>query len=59
MRTYLLSLALVLSLACLSTAQTHPIGDLNENYVVNLQDLQIFTEHWLDAGCLAPDCPAG
>jgi len=58
MKAPLLSLALVASLACLAAAQLHPKGDLNEDYQVNLEDLWIFADHWLDAGCLPPDCLA-
>ena len=58
MKTPLLSLALVACLACLADAQLHPIGDLNRDYQVNLEDLQIFADHWLDPTCSAPDCPA-
>jgi hypothetical protein len=58
MKAPLLSLALVASLACLASAQHYPVGDLNEDYKVNLADLQILADHWLDASCSAPDCPA-
>jgi hypothetical protein len=56
MKIPLLSLVLVASLACLADAQLYPKGDLNEDYQVNLEDLQIFTDHWLDADCSS--CPA-
>ena len=53
-----LSLILVAVLVCLAGAQTYPKGDLNENYVVDYADLQLFAQEWLDAGCSAPNCSA-
>ncbi|MCX5639096.1 MAG: lamin tail domain-containing protein, partial [Planctomycetota bacterium] len=58
MKTLLLSLSLVASLTCLSAAQSYPKGDLNGDYIVNLEDLQLFTSYWLNSTCSAPDCPA-
>ena len=38
-------------------AAIYPTGDLNQNYVVDIQDLLIFAEQWLDfTGCTPPDC---
>jgi hypothetical protein len=58
MKIPLLTLALVATLACLAGAQTYPKGDLNENYIVDLTDLQLFAQEWLDASCSAPNCSA-
>jgi hypothetical protein len=58
MKIPLLTLALVATLACLAGAQTYPKGDLNENYIVDLADLQLFAQEWLDASCSAPNCSA-
>jgi hypothetical protein len=58
MKTLLLLLSLVASLTCLSAAQFYPKGDLNGDYIVNLEDLQLFTSYWLNSTCSAPDCPA-
>ncbi len=58
MKISLLTLALVATLACLAGAQTYLKGDLNENYIVDLADLQLFAQEWLDASCSAPNCSA-
>ena len=41
--------------ACGDLEHPIPLGDLNGNCIVNLVDLGIFAEHWLE--CTAPKCP--
>ncbi|MEE9466072.1 MAG: hypothetical protein V3W14_10935, partial [Candidatus Neomarinimicrobiota bacterium] len=43
-------LSLVLSAFLLGSAGAivYPVGDLNGNYKVNIQDLWVFVEQWLD-----------
>ena len=48
MKIILLSLALLISLAGSVNLQACPIGDLSGDCWVNLQDLQIFAQQWLD-----------
>ena len=51
-KTALLALILVLSLAVLVDAESFLTGDLNDDYKVDAQDLQIFVQQWLDPpGC--------
>jgi L-ascorbate metabolism protein UlaG (beta-lactamase superfamily) len=35
-----------------------PVGDLNWDCKVNLEDVRILTSRWLDPNCLAPGCEA-
>ncbi|MCX5637519.1 MAG: MBL fold metallo-hydrolase [Planctomycetota bacterium] len=35
-----------------------PVGDLNWDCKVNLEDVRILTDRWLDPNCLAPGCEA-
>jgi len=56
-KTLLITLILAVCLAGSAKANC-PAGDLTGDCQVNLEDLQIFTELWLDPNCLAPDCPA-
>jgi len=57
MRILFLSVMLVVFFACSAGAQC-PVGDLNEDCVVDYQDLRILTDRWLDPNCLSPDCEA-
>ena len=36
----------------------YPVGDLNEDSAVNMQDLVLLAEYWLDEGCSSPECEA-
>jgi hypothetical protein len=54
-KTLLVALALAVCLVGPVRANC-PKGDLNLDCTVDMQDFQIFTEHWLDPTCLAPDC---
>ena len=57
MRVSLLLLILIVLFPCLAGAQC-PVGDLNEDCVVNSQDLRLFADRWLDPTCLSPNCEA-
>ena len=37
------------------TVSPLPFGDLNEDWLVNLADFQVFASRWLDLGCSYPD----
>lgn len=40
-----------------AAAQIYPVGDLNQDYIVDIGDLEIFAGQWLDApGCVPPYC---
>ncbi len=57
MKVPLLSLVLIAALAGSAKLHACPIGDLSGNCIVNFEDLQIFTEQWLDiGGCSEPNC---
>ncbi|NIP27675.1 MAG: hypothetical protein GWN67_24355 [Phycisphaerae bacterium] len=54
----LLSAFLTVLLTASSGIQAELVGDLNEDYKVDLKDLHIFSLQWLDPMCLAPGCIA-
>ncbi len=56
-RVSLLLLILIVFFPCLAGAQC-PVGDLNEDCVVNSQDLRLLADRWLDPNCLSPNCEA-
>jgi hypothetical protein len=48
---------LLAAVTAVSTAQEYPTGDLNRDFLVDLDDLTIFAEQWLDdSGCTPPGC---
>ncbi|MBN1764286.1 MAG: lamin tail domain-containing protein, partial [Sedimentisphaerales bacterium] len=58
MKVKLTSLLLIVILTVSATAQTFPTGDLNEDYIVDILDMQIMAGQWLDfAGCEGFGCP--
>jgi hypothetical protein len=52
------SLVLVVSAAMFADTPVYPIGDLNGDRKVDLIDLGMFVEQWLDESCLVPGCQA-
>jgi len=46
----------VVSVAASAGVRRCPLGDLNGDCQVNVQDLWIFSQQWLDAGCAGPGC---
>ncbi|MHC4098372.1 MAG: LamG-like jellyroll fold domain-containing protein [Planctomycetota bacterium] len=57
-KTSLISLVLIASMAGSTFAQSQLIGDLNKDYRVNFKDLRAFSWQWLDPDCLVPGCIA-
>jgi len=53
----LLAIALILSLSGFAGAAC-PAGDVHGDCLINWLDVQDFAEQWLNAGCMAPGCPA-
>lgn len=51
-------LVLVVSTVCSADTPVYPIGDLNGDRKVDLIDLGMFVEQWMDEGCLVPGCEA-
>ncbi len=41
-----------------SAGANYPVGDLNEDRRVDLEDLQVLAGQWLDESCLILDCEA-
>ena len=39
-------------------AAVYPVGDVNEDKRVNVQDLLVLARYWLDEACSSPDCAA-
>ncbi|MHC4749322.1 MAG: lamin tail domain-containing protein [Planctomycetota bacterium] len=58
MKTRLLSAVFAVLFTGSAYAQPYPVGDLNGDGNVNLEDLRLFTEQWLDPSCLVPGCDA-
>lgn len=57
MRTPLLLAAIVAFSAVSRTLQACPLGDLDENCTVNLRDLRIFVDQWVDdVACSELNC---
>jgi len=59
----LLLMVLVVSLVapecfCQGYARLHPMGDIDGNRIVDLEDLRILADQWLNPGCLEPGCEA-
>ena len=52
------ALVLIASAAVSADTPVYPIGDLNGDRKVDIQDLGMFVEQWLDEGCLIPGCEA-
>ena len=54
----LLVLAMLMSMApVLSAVQVYPVGDLNQDFKVDLDDLTTFADQWLEnTSCVPPDC---
>jgi hypothetical protein len=52
------SLVLVVSATMFADTPVYPIGDLNGDRKVDLIDLGMFVERWLDESCLVPGCEA-
>ena len=57
-RLSLAAVALCALLAGSAPVVAYPVVDLNKDNAVNMQDLGIFVEYWLDAGCSSPECEA-
>ncbi|MHC4113510.1 MAG: LamG-like jellyroll fold domain-containing protein, partial [Planctomycetota bacterium] len=57
-KTSLIFLVLIASLAGSTFAQSQLLGDLNKDYKVNFKDLRTFAWQWLDPDCLVPGCLA-
>jgi len=57
-RLLLAAVALCALLAGSIRAADYPVGDLNKDNAVNMQDLVLFAGYWLDAGCSSPECEA-
>jgi len=55
-RLSLLTLLITALLAGSAAAVDYPVGDLDEDRRVNIQDLLIFAGYWLDEGCSSPEC---
>lgn len=57
-RMRLLVLAMLMSMTAVLTAeQLYPVGDLNQNFKVNLEDLAIFAEQWMEfSACTGLNC---
>jgi hypothetical protein len=48
---------LFFSFAASAQADLYPVGDLNQDFSVDIDDLMIFAEQWMDeSGCVPPDC---
>ena len=58
MKSLLLSLLLIASLAGSSGAQSQLVGDLDGNYRVDFKDLRTLARQWLNTICLISDCIA-
>ncbi len=55
--TLSLVVVLIVVLACSGQVRACIPGDLDENCLVDLKDLMVFTEQWLDTGgCSEPNC---
>jgi len=57
-RELLRCLVLVVLLAASAGAVYYPVGDLDEGRDVDLDDLRLFAEDWLNVACLVPGCDA-
>ena len=56
-----LSLVAVILCALLAgsiRAADYPVGDVNKDGRVNVQDLWVLAGYWMDAGCSSPECEA-
>lgn len=50
-------LILVFIFAVSAQADLYPVGDLNQDFSVDIDDLMIFAEQWMDeSGCVPPNC---
>lgn len=53
------SVLLIISLAAAISAAVYPVGDLNEDRVVDFRDVEAFAAWWLDESCVTdPGCEA-
>ncbi|MHC4656766.1 MAG: lamin tail domain-containing protein [Planctomycetota bacterium] len=57
-KTLLLSVIFIVSLAGPTGAQSFAVGDLNRDYRVDFKDLRMYALQWLDPDCLVLDCIA-
>ncbi len=57
-KTLLLSVIFIVSLAGPTGAQSFAVGDLNRDYRVDLKDLRMYAFQWLNPDCLVLDCIA-
>ncbi|MBN1845311.1 MAG: lamin tail domain-containing protein, partial [Sedimentisphaerales bacterium] len=48
----------IICISSLTRAAICPLGDLNGDCTVDLLDVRLLADHWLDPGCSRPDCPA-
>ena len=58
MKTLLLSVVLIVSLAGSVDIHAQIVGDVDGNRKVDWKDLTFLADRWLDPSCLAPDCEA-
>ena len=57
-RCSLVTLMLTALLAGSAPLMAYPVGDLNKDSAVNIQDLVLFAGYWLDPACTSPECAA-
>ena len=58
LRTSLLSVAVLVICAGLAEAAYYPAGDLDEGRDVDMDDLRLFAQNWLNPACNVPGCEA-